>query len=196
MATHCMSIAPYHTSRPLTIMECSGTCATPRFHREERPSLVKDDITKDDEEWNRLYGQAEEYIKTGHDQYAESIRHKLVLNALTDAYSDPKLGERKREFEQIPLAATRRSPHFVEWSSAHTVFHLENRPREDKPEDSERFNLFPAVICERLVRTADNQKSIDHMVVRDLISKDCYEVKAKVFILFAGAVHNPQVCVV
>ncbi|KAJ8469018.1 hypothetical protein ONZ51_g9263 [Trametes cubensis] len=174
-------------------MATHWTCATPEFHKKERPILIEDDTQEDDDEWKRLYSIAKTFIKTGHDQYAKSIRHTLVLNALTEAYPNAQDGVSQRKFEQIPLAATRLSPRFVEWSSAHTVFDLENRPNKNMK--NERFNLFPAVLCERVVRTAANKKSIDRMIVQDLISGKRYQIKAKVFVLCTGAVHNPQILV-
>nr|3BLY_A Chain A, Pyranose oxidase [Trametes ochracea] len=167
-------------------MSTHWTCATPRFDREQRPLLVKDDADADDAEWDRLYTKAESYFQTGTDQFKESIRHNLVLNKLTEEYKG------QRDFQQIPLAATRRSPTFVEWSSANTVFDLQNRPNTDAPE--ERFNLFPAVACERVVRNALNSE-IESLHIHDLISGDRFEIKADVYVLTAGAVHNTQLLV-
>ncbi|KAI0325074.1 putative pyranose oxidase [Cubamyces sp. BRFM 1775] len=160
-------------------MATHWTCATPRFHKEERPRLDEKDDAQDDAEWDRLYTIAEGFIGTGHDQYDQSIRQHLVLDTLRDAYSD--VG---REFQQIPLAAKRLNGHFVEWGSAHTVFDLENRPNKDKPDDS--FNLFTATICERLVRAKDEPTKVNHM-------RFCF--KAQVFVLCTGAVSNPQILV-
>ncbi|KAI8970762.1 pyranose 2-oxidase [Trametes punicea] len=163
------------------------TCSTPRFHRAERPRLIADSDTADDAEWDRLYGIAESFVKTDNTQFDRSIRHKLVLDKLQESYGGD------RTFQQLPLAAERKTPVFVEWSSANTVFDLENRPNDDHPK--ERFNLFPAVICERVVPAEDDEGRIETIQVRDLIGKERYNIKAKVFILATGAVHNTQILV-
>ncbi|KAI0631442.1 pyranose oxidase [Trametes polyzona] len=165
-------------------MSTHWTCATPRFNKEERPRLVKGDDAADDREWDRLYARAEEYIKTGTHQFDQSIRHNLVLDTLKESYGQ------ERDFQQIPLAATRKTPTFVEWSSAHTVFDLENRPNKNAPK--QRFNLFPGIVCERVVRNAANYK-IEALEIREAIGGSRLAIKADLFILTAGAVHNPQI---
>ncbi|KAL7278376.1 hypothetical protein ACG7TL_008356 [Trametes sanguinea] len=172
-------------------MATHWTCATPRFHPSERPRLVKSGHAADEHEWDRLYGIAESYIKTGHKQFEHSIRHTLVLDRLREAYSNT------REFQQIPLAAQRPGGNpdarFIEWSSAHTVFDLRNRPNHDHPR--QRFNLFPAVICERVIRDENDPDTIAYIQIHDLVGQERYRIKAKVFILATGAVHNPQILV-
>ncbi|KAI0821796.1 pyranose 2-oxidase [Trametes gibbosa] len=165
-------------------MATHWTCATPRFDKVERPLLIKNDSGANEIEWARLYTKAESYIKTGNTQFEQSIRHNLVLNKLAADYE----GERK--FAQIPLAATRRNPTFVEWSSANTVFDLQNRPNKDSPK--QRFNLFPAVACERVVRNGTNSE-IQSLEVHDLIGGGRFTIKADVYILTAGAVANAQI---
>nr|P59097.1 RecName: Full=Pyranose 2-oxidase; Short=P2Ox; Short=POD; Short=POx; Short=PROD; Short=Pyranose oxidase; AltName: Full=FAD-oxidoreductase; AltName: Full=Glucose 2-oxidase; AltName: Full=Pyranose:oxygen 2-oxidoreductase; Flags: Precursor [Trametes hirsuta] len=164
-------------------MSTHWTCATPRFEKLQRPLLVKNDSKADDAEWDRLYKKAESYFKTGTTQFAESIRHNLVLKKLQEEYKGV------RDFQQIPLAATRQSPTFVEWSSAHTVFDLENRPNKDAPK--QRFNLFPAVACTNVRRDNANSEIVG-LDVRDLHGGKSITIKAKVYILTAGAVHNAQ----
>ncbi|KAL1675793.1 pyranose-2-oxidase, partial [Schizophyllum commune] len=167
-------------------MSTHWTCATPRFQKAECPKLVKNDVTADDKEWVRLYEKAEGFIGKGDNQYKESIRHNLVLEKLKHDYSG------QRQFQQIPLAAKRVSPRFVEWSSAHTVFDLEDRPNKEHP--NEHFHLFPAAMCIAIERSADN-KSIEAVRIKDLHGSGAaagYRIKAKVVILAAGAVHNPQ----
>ncbi|KAH9850974.1 pyranose 2-oxidase [Lenzites betulinus] len=165
-------------------MATHWTCATPRFHEEERPKLIKDNDAADACEWNRLYTIAEGFMKTRVDQFNQSVRHNLVLNTLRTHY------KKERAFQQIPLAATRRNASFVEWSSAHTVFDLENRPHEHAPK--ERFNLFPAVACERLILSEDNAE-IKGLVINDLIAQKRYCIKATVYIITAGAIATPQI---
>jgi pyranose oxidase len=144
------------------------------------------DETKNENEWKRLYDEAEKYIKTGKHQFDHSIRHNLVLEKLSESYG------KERAFEQIPLAAERRNQHFVEWSSAHTVFDLENRPNNVHPKH--RFNLFPGVICERVIRSKTLQSQIANIQIHDVVGEGRYWIQADVFILCTGAVHNPQVC--
>ncbi|KAI9065002.1 GMC oxidoreductase [Trametes sanguinea] len=164
------------------------TASTPRFHPDERPRLVADDDAKDEFEWNRLYTIAESYVKTGNTQFNRSIRHKLVLDTLKDAYAS--VG---REFQQLHLGAVRKSPTFVEWSSANTIFDLQNRPNVDHPKD--RFNLFPASMIERVIRSDSDGETITEVRVRDVVMNETYAIKAKVFILATGAVHNTQIMV-
>ncbi|CDO68225.1 Pyranose oxidase [Trametes cinnabarina] len=172
-------------------MATHWTCATPRFHRVERPRLIQGDDAADDKEWARLYHIAESYIKTGHTQFEHSIRHNLVLDRLRASY--PK----SRTFHQLPLAAQRPGQNpdarYIEWSSAHTVFDLKNRPNADAPKG--RFNLFPAVICERVIRDENDGARIASIQINDLVGQQRYRIKAKVFILATGAVHNPQILV-
>ncbi|EJD34922.1 putative pyranose oxidase [Auricularia subglabra TFB-10046 SS5] len=167
-------------------MATHWTCATPTFHEKELPTLVKNNAAQNAAEWKRLYGIAHGFIKTGDTQFSESIRHNLVLETLQAAYSG------QREFQQIPLAAERKSARFVEWSSAHTVFDLENRPNASDAKG--RFNLFPAVMCERVLRDAGNTK-VTEIELRDLYTGDLHRIKADVFVLCTGAVHNPQILV-
>ncbi|KAL1739844.1 pyranose-2-oxidase, partial [Schizophyllum fasciatum] len=166
-------------------MSTHWTCSTPRFHVEERPKLVKGNDKADAQEWERLYGLAEGFIGTGHEQYSQSIRHKLVLEKLKKEY------ENKRDFQQIPLAAKRLTPRFVEWSSSHTVFDLEDRPNKQNPK--QRFQLFPGAICTQ-VECSTDKKKIEAVHIKDVHgSGDKYRVKANAFILAAGAVANPQI---
>ncbi|KAI8970760.1 hypothetical protein BD414DRAFT_501994 [Trametes punicea] len=168
-------------------MATHWTCATPRFNKAERPCIVKDNEDADNAEWDRLYGIAESFMRTGKTQFDRSIRHKLVLDRLQEVYG------KTRDFQQIPLAAQRRSPRFVEWSSAHTVFDLQNRPNKDKPK--ERFHLYPAVLCERVIRSEDDNRRIKSIQIHDLVSHKRYRINATVFVLATGAVHNPQILV-
>ncbi|EJD34918.1 pyranose 2 oxidase [Auricularia subglabra TFB-10046 SS5] len=172
-------------------MATHWTCATPRFHKSELPTIVSGDPDKNYEEWGRLYDVAESFIKTGHTQFEHSIRHNLVLETLQDAFA----GE--RTFRQIPLAAQRRGQDqgcYIEWSSAHSVFDLENRPNKNIDGGKGRFNLFPAVLCERVTRNAKNNR-IENIQIHDLYGGGHYRIKAKVFVLCTGAVMNPQILV-
>ncbi|OSC97281.1 GMC oxidoreductase [Trametes coccinea BRFM310] len=163
------------------------TASTPRFHPDERPRLVADDDSADEFEWNRLYTMAESFVKTGNTQFNRSIRHKLVLDTLKEAYAS--VG---REFQQLRLGAVRKSPTFVEWSSANTIFDLQNRPNADHKE--QYFHLFPASMIERVIRSSDGE-TITSVQVNDVVMREKYSIKAKVFILATGAVHNTQIMV-
>lgn len=183
MATHC-EYAYLFFQVPKHIIICAGTCAVPRFHKEERPKLVANDETADDAEWDRLYTKAEEFVKSGTTQFEESIRHNLVLNKLRESYEG-------RPFQQLPLAADKQEhQNFVHWSSAHTIFDLENRPRHDN--DNQRFNLFPGSLITYLVRNSDNNR-IECAHVQDVVGNSEYEIRGKIFILATGAVQTPQV---
>jgi pyranose oxidase len=87
----------------------------------------------------------------------------------------------------------RKSPAVVEWSSAHTVFDLADRPTEQFPR--QRFNLFSATMCEKLVLKAGSKSEIEYAIVRNFQDDTSYKVRAKIFILATGAVHNPQLLV-
>jgi pyranose oxidase len=148
--------------------------------------LVRHDESADDAEWDRLYTQAEKYIKTGHHQYDKSIRHNLVLDALRVNQTQ------QRTFQQIPLAAQRKTDDdpFIEWSSAHTIFDLENRPNQFQTK--ERFNLFSGVLVKHLVLDSTHS-TVKAIAVKDISANQRYLVEADVVILATGAVHNPQV---
>lgn len=198
MATHCTYLELHSNQSQCTRLYLMlawflyiGTCAVPRFNEKELP-VLNPDPTANQKEWYGdagepgLYDKAEALIKKGDTQFDRSIRHNLVLDTLQKSpnYSS-------RTFQQIPLACTRKSETVVEWSSAHTVFDLANRPNPQFPE--ERFQLFPATQCEKLVLKAGSQNEIEYAVCRNFQDGNSYQVRAKVFILSAGAIHNPQV---
>ncbi|CDO68223.1 Pyranose oxidase [Trametes cinnabarina] len=176
------------TARVIGGMGTRWTASTPRFHKDERPLLVKNDAAADDSEWNRLYTMAESFVKTGNTQYSQSIRHTLVLEKLKESYAG--VG---RAFQQLPLGAVRKSESFVEWSSSNTIFDLENRPNPDHTQ--ERFNLFPATMVQRVHESDTDQGTISTIQVKDLITGKEYRIKAKAFVITAGAVHNTQIMV-
>ena len=159
-----------------------GTCAVPRFHPLERPLLDSDKV-KSDLEWDRLYEIVEPYVRKSNTQYTnESIRHELVLRALQRRYK-----EEGRKFEPLPLAAERKTRDFVDWSSANTIFNM-----EDQRAGTASFELRSNTRCTRLER--DEANNITCAQVRYLLAGEerDYKISAKIFILAAGAIANPQ----
>ncbi|PVF95723.1 pyranose oxidase [Serendipita vermifera] len=175
-------------------MATHWTCAVPRFHPEELPKLHEDDAANQ-REWygapnenppyRGLYDIAESFVSKGDTQFEGSIRHNLVLSTLKKAYPD-------RKFQQIPLACTM-SGNFPEWQSAHEIFPMDDRKADGQRQD--RFTLLPATICKRVVLKEGSESEIDHAIVENLRDRTYYKIQAKVFILAAGAICNPQILV-
>lgn len=48
-------------------------------------------------------------------------------------------------------------------------------------------------LCQKIVRSDDDEKKISYAVVKDLLHDKYYHIHAKVFILAAGAILTPQI---
>ncbi|KZT36902.1 pyranose oxidase [Sistotremastrum suecicum HHB10207 ss-3] len=181
-------------------MSTHWTCACPELHPElERPRLEADD-DKNNAEWTKLYKRAKELIGVGDTQFSESIRHQLVLDTLIKEF--PAVGQiPPREFKALPLACERDTddPRYVTWHSAHTILKTLGAALKVDEEEVVRagdfFELYPNTRCTR-VWQLPNKGEIDFVECTRLrLGKvdTNVQVKAKVYIIAAGAVGTPQI---
>ncbi|KZS88318.1 pyranose oxidase [Sistotremastrum niveocremeum HHB9708] len=177
-------------------MSTHWTCACPELHPTLERPLLSSNQTENDALWKDLYPRARKLIGVGDDQFAFSIRHQLVLQTLTKAFP-------KREFKELPLACHRNpeAPKFVTWHSANTVFQSFGVPLTVDENEVVRagdfFELYPNTRCTRVwqdpstetgeIALAECQRLRVGKAGQDI------RVKAKVYIIAAGAVGTPQI---
>ncbi|KAJ7107426.1 putative pyranose oxidase [Mycena epipterygia] len=184
-------------------MSTHWTCATPEFLKGlERPVIFTDTV-KDDAEWKLLYESARSLIGTSETEFKHSIRHNVVLEALQQAYPD-------RGVKALPLACHRlpnNSP-YVQWHAANNVYgDMFDEPAKLNKANDKRgyFKLLTNTRCTRF--ELDTGATAGHRVgfveVQDLLAArlvpepespeiDFY-IKAKAYVVAAGAVANPQI---
>ncbi|KAH7098727.1 putative pyranose oxidase [Auriculariales sp. MPI-PUGE-AT-0066] len=174
-------------------MATHWTCATPEFLTGvERPEIFADGDT-DDREWKKLYDAARLLIGTSSAQFDQSIRHQTVLTALqnSDRFKN-------RDVKPLPLACHRlpnQSP-YVRWHSAENVYGEKLFQKPPAPGHG-FFRLLPNTACARLL-TNDVTNEVEIAEVRDVVQTmengaPCIAaIKAKVFVVAAGAVATPQ----
>ncbi|KAK7055210.1 hypothetical protein R3P38DRAFT_2681576 [Favolaschia claudopus] len=192
-------------------MSTHWTCATPEFLKRsgdtvyERP-IIFEDVAKDNKEWGVLYDAARSIIGTSETEFDHSIRHNVVLNALRKHYPD-------RGVKPLPLACHRvaeNSP-YVMWHSAENVFGDMFDKKQEKKKNANgvqrgKFCMLVNTRCTRL--HLQNDPAVPSIVtaeVRDLLAarladethapspgKDYY-IRAKTFVIAAGAVATPQI---
>ncbi|KAJ7175098.1 putative pyranose oxidase [Mycena crocata] len=185
-------------------MSTHWTCSTPEFLKGvERPVIFTDGPT-DDAEWNLLYASARSLIGTSDTEFDQSIRHNVVRSALQMAYPD-------RGVKSLPLACHRLadgSP-YVQWHAASNVYgDMFTNPDKLNKKGVKRgyFKLLTNTRCTRFV--LDSSVTRGHKVglveVQDLLgarlasdsddSPDIdFYIKAKAFVVAAGAIANPQI---
>ncbi len=163
-------------------MTTHWTCATPRQH----PTVERDDIYSD-EEWDRLYTEAERLLNTHSDQFDDSVRHTVVKETLQQEFSD--LPE-PYGVQNLPLGVERRkdNPEFVHWTGTDHVL----GPLADGHQDEEPFILKEQHRCGRLVPTRDGS-SIDYAEITNLMEWDTFKVKANTYVVCCNAYLTPQV---
>ena len=161
-------------------MATHWTCATPRQH----PTVERHGYLSD-EDWDRLYPQAEELCNTSHDAFAHAIRHQLVLDALRDEYTELK---EPYQVQHLPLAVERRTdnPELVRWTGTDHVL----GPLADG-EHADRFDLRPEHLCTRLVRSGDGGR-IEYAEVQSLHDWKTIRVEADQFFVAGNAILTPQ----
>lgn len=170
-------------------MATHWTCACPRQH----PTIERwEGISNSD--WDALYDEAEAWLnvhprkgKPTH-PFAHSVRHQLVLGVLKDAFKELKGNDGP---QVLPLACERRTdnPEFVRWSGADTVL----GPLVDEHERfKDRLTILEQHRC-RQFRTNAAGAAIQDAVIDDLWHWTTKIIKAKVYVLCAGAVLTPQV---
>ncbi|KAI5926247.1 hypothetical protein F4810DRAFT_725958 [Camillea tinctor] len=173
-------------SRTVGGMGSHWTCCTPRQH----PKLERSNLFNS-EEWDRLYTEAEERIKTNSTIFEDSIRHQLVKHVLQD-YT---YGHGEREFIPMPLAVQKFPDQtYLEWSCPATVFgHITRTP--DRP-GSKLFTLRPQARCTRLIRNkmeGPNSGVVEAALCKDLKTNKPFIVRAKKYVIAAGAVLTPGI---
>jgi pyranose oxidase len=170
-------------------MSSHWTCCTPRQH----PKLERSNLFND-AEWESLYKEAEERITTNSTLYNDSIRQQLVQKTL-EQY---EYGRGPREFIPMPLAAQRLPDQsYLEWSSSATVFgDITQAPGR---RGNENFTLRSQVRCTRLIRSGCSiglpgvGGHVEGALCKDLKTKRSFLVRAKKYVLCAGAVLTPGI---
>jgi len=158
------------------------TCCTPR----QLPGVERSALFTD-AEWEDLYTKAEKLFSTNRTTYDKSIRHQLVKHVLLDAYK-----ESGREFSGMPLAGQRNRPNqeYIEWTCAATILGDLAEPNNN----SKLFELRANNQCIKLqVDTATGQ--VAWAVVHDILNEKTYAIKAKKYVLCAGATLTPGILV-
>ncbi|KAI6025449.1 putative pyranose oxidase [Pisolithus marmoratus] len=196
------NLAAEAVTRCIGGMATHWTCATPRFTGDELPRIYEDE-THNEEHWGCLYSIAERLIGTSTHEFDHSIRHNLVLNTLRQEYPN-------RGVQPIPLACHRYadgSP-YVYWHSVSEIFgDMFDEPNKVNGEGVQRgaFALLRNTRCSQLRKKEGSVPyEIKDVVVEDLLKdkslpeplpeiRRFYSIKAKVFVIAAGAVGTPQI---
>jgi pyranose oxidase len=162
-------------------MATHWTCATPRHH----PTLERHHFFSE-EDWERLYVDAEHLVNTHHDAYDDSIRHQLVRDALSAEFTE--LVE-PYQVQSLPLAVQRRedNPELVHWTGTDTVL----GPLADG-EHADRFTLLPEHVCRRLVTSADGSR-VTFAEVQRHSPWGRLRIEAETFMVAANAICTPQI---
>lgn len=152
------------------------TCCTPREHPMERSTLF------DDNKWKSLYDRAEKLFDTNEKSFEKSIRQQLVKKTLEQAFPD-------RGMKSMPLACKRnqKNKHYIEWSATATILGDISEP--NKPNDL--FEIKPNTQCLALAIGPDNQ--VEMAKVKDILKDEIYYIKAKKYVICAGAVLTPGI---
>ncbi|KAJ6600287.1 putative pyranose oxidase [Mycena vulgaris] len=190
-------------------MATHWTCATPEFLKGlERPLILTDtdkdaNNDKDNAEWKLLYDSARSLIGTSETEFKHSIRHNIVLETLQKAYPN-------RGVKALPLACHRladESP-YVQWHAADDVYgDMFTNPTKLNKDKVKRgyFKLLTNTRCTRFVLDTGVAagRRVGLVEVQDLLAArlvsepsspeiDFY-IKAKAYVVAAGAVANPQI---
>ncbi|KAL2670161.1 hypothetical protein Neosp_015042 [[Neocosmospora] mangrovei] len=152
------------------------TCCTPRQHPMERSTLF------DDNKWSSLYDRAEKLFDKTDTAFDKSIRQQLVKRTLDQIWPE-------RGMKSMPLACKRnqKNNHYVEWSATATILGDLSEPK--KPNDL--FEIKPNTQCLALAIGPDNQ--VEMAKVKDILKDEIYYIKAKKYVICAGAVLTPGI---
>ncbi|KAI0118221.1 pyranose oxidase [Nemania sp. FL0031] len=162
-------------SRVVGGMGSHWTCCTPR----EFPGIERSDLFTN-EEWDKLYDRAEKLFWTNSTSFDDSIRQQLVKHVLQDAYE-----AKGRELLSMPLACKRSTDNkeYVEWTCPASILGDLAEPNNK----NKNFEIRPNTQCIKLlVDPSTKQVKLAH--VKDLMSNEKYYIKAKKFVVCAGAV--------
>lgn len=152
------------------------TCCTPRENPIERSDLFSN------EEWDGLYDRAEKLFDTTETAFDKSIRQQLVKKTLEKSFEG-------REMRSMPLACKRseKNQNYVEWSATATILGDLSDPKNQNP----LFEIKPNTQC--LGLALGPTKQVEMAVVRDILTDKQYYIKAKKYIICAGAVLTPGI---
>ncbi|KAK7424643.1 hypothetical protein QQZ08_008526 [Neonectria magnoliae] len=156
------------------------TCCTPRQHPKiERSTLFND------AEWDELYTKSEELLNTNSTSFDDSIRQQLVKHVLADEFKDEG-----RKILSMPLACKRseKNREYVRWSCAATIL----GDLSDPIYNGDSFKIRPNTQCLQLqLDSTDNQ--VAWALVKDIMDDRKYYIKAKKYVICAGAVLTPGI---
>ena len=168
-------------------MATHWTCACPRHHPEiERWNVIQN--------WDDLYDEAEILLnvhpRKNHapHPFEQSVRHQIVLGVLRQHFNNLTVPFHP---QNLPLACERRSdnPEFVRWSGADTVL----GPVLDRPDNYKgKLTILEQHRCRQIITNSDNS-SVEAAVIDDLMAWKTKIIKAKVYVICAGAVLTPQI---
>ncbi|KAI8682287.1 Pyranose 2-oxidase [Fusarium sp. Ph1] len=163
-------------SRVVGGMGSHWTCCTPRENPIERSDLFSN------EEWDGLYDRAEKLFDTTETAFDKSIRQQLVKKTLEKSFEG-------REMRSMPLACKRseKNQNYVEWSATATILGDLSDPKNQNP----LFEIKPNTQC--LGLALGPTKQVEMAVVRDILTDKQYYIKAKKYIICAGAVLTPGI---
>ncbi|KAH7131258.1 hypothetical protein EDB81DRAFT_696586 [Dactylonectria macrodidyma] len=153
------------------------TCCIPRQHK----TIERSDLFSD-EEWDGLYTRAEKLMNKNDTAFDNSIRQKLVTKTLEEAYPG-------RKITRMPLACERSklNEEYVEWSCSATIL-----GKLSDPENKNKcFTIKPNTQCIEL--GVDDDGKIESAEVKDILTNKTYSIKAKKYIICAGAVLTPGI---
>ena len=149
------------------------SCATPEQH----PTLERSDLFSADE-WMDLYSAARSLFCTTTTAFDHSIRHCLVRDELQ------RLNPH-RAFVGLPLACQRspRNREYIRWTSTATILGDLADPRKNNP----GFDFKEQHCFKKLLVDVSSSRVVG-AEVQDLLTGDIFQVKARKYIICAGAV--------
>ncbi|XP_029197623.2 pyranose 2-oxidase-like isoform X2 [Acropora millepora] len=184
-------------------MATHWTAATPREH----PTIERSTLFTD-QEWDDMYTEAETLLKTNQNMFDDTkigqfgggspcgithfIRNTLVRDTLRSSF--PKLKGKKAIPQYLPLAGVRRkdAPEFITWTGSDTIF---GDDMLKALKEGNRFELKEMWQCVKLIYSENDNgtQEVTHVLVRDLLAKKDYLIRANTVVLAAGAVLTPQI---
>jgi pyranose oxidase len=159
------------------------TAATPRHHPTmERYKFQGLNDTALDALWNDLYTEAEKLLGTNQKAFDNSVRNTIVREALEAHYAGklpPGYGA-----QNLPMAVTRsddpKKAEFAIYTGTDRILGALLDPPGDQ-----FLEILPETRAEKLVLKGD---TVDHAEVVDLMEGETYQIRAKQYVVAAGAV--------
>ena len=99
-------------------MATHWTACTPREH----PIIERSPVMSDNE-WDKLYSKAEEFVKTNSHVFDKSIRHNLVKKVLLESTPFSEIKEDKYKPQSLPLGVQppNKDNLYITWSGGDTI---------------------------------------------------------------------------